>query len=304
MLALVLEYLFYVWVLLFAKLLVRLKGTNPIRQLSQRLLYDYFGWLGLRGGKFATFSTLNYGTTVAPPEEPPKHLQWGEADKRALAMYWYTATSHGTRNLEDLRILEVGSGRGGGAAYITQVFKPRLFVGVELSQPALKYGIQKYKSTTPNLFFMQGRAEDLPVPSQSFDMLLNIESSHLYNPITDFLKEAHRVLIPGGSLVISDFRLCVKGQLANLEEFQGLLRGCKGFKLLENTDITENVIDSKNKRNKEVNDLISSAPKWAHSSLHTFYGSTQGRLYQAFTNKWAQYRHWVLERTEEEFALP
>ena len=58
----------------------------------------------------------------------------------------------------------------------------------------------------PGLDFVQGNAEDLPFPDQSFDAVINIEASHCYPQVPRFLAEVARVLRPGGHFLYADAR--------------------------------------------------------------------------------------------------
>ena len=59
----------------------------------------------------------------------------------------------------------------------------------------------------PNLSFCVGDSEKIPFKDESFDILLNVESSHCYGNIPLFLAEVKRVLKPGGFFLWADFRL-------------------------------------------------------------------------------------------------
>jgi ubiquinone/menaquinone biosynthesis C-methylase UbiE len=56
------------------------------------------------------------------------------------------------------------------------------------------------------LTFVQGDAENLPFPDASFDIVVNVESSHTYPHFDRFAAEVRRVLRQGGRFVITDFR--------------------------------------------------------------------------------------------------
>jgi ubiquinone/menaquinone biosynthesis C-methylase UbiE len=58
----------------------------------------------------------------------------------------------------------------------------------------------------PGLEFVQGDAQDLPFPDDSFDALVNIEASHQYSDFPRFLAEVARVLRPGGHFLYADSR--------------------------------------------------------------------------------------------------
>ena len=64
----------------------------------------------------------------------------------------------------------------------------------------------KKRHHLPGLDFVEGNAQDLPFPDQSFDAVLNVEASHLYPHFPRFLAEVARVLTPGGHFLYADFR--------------------------------------------------------------------------------------------------
>ena len=53
---------------------------------------------------------------------------------------------------------------------------------------------------------MQGDAQNLPFPDQSFDAVINVEASHQYPDFPRFLEEVTRVLRPGGHFLYTDSR--------------------------------------------------------------------------------------------------
>ena len=58
----------------------------------------------------------------------------------------------------------------------------------------------------PGLDFVEGSAEDLPFPDESFDAVINIESSHTHPNCSRFLAEVARVLRRGGHFLYTDVR--------------------------------------------------------------------------------------------------
>ena len=69
--------------------------------------------------------------------------------------------------LEGLKVLEVGSGRGGGAAYIAKYLNPAQIIGVDISTSAIALCKKNY--TLSNLTFQQGDSERLPFEDNNFD---------------------------------------------------------------------------------------------------------------------------------------
>ena len=57
-----------------------------------------------------------------------------------------------------------------------------------------------------SLDFVHGNAEKLPFPDQSFDAVINLESSAAYPHFSRFLAEVVRVLRPGGHFLYADLR--------------------------------------------------------------------------------------------------
>jgi ubiquinone/menaquinone biosynthesis C-methylase UbiE len=105
---------------------------------------------------------------------------------------------------DDLDVLEIGSGRGGGAAYLAHRLAPRRLAGLDVSAAATALARRRHGSVPP-LEYRQGDAEALPFGVETFDLVLNVESAHCYASIPRFLAEVHRVLRPGGELLFAGF---------------------------------------------------------------------------------------------------
>ncbi len=108
----------------------------------------------------------------------------------------------GDCDLDGKRVLEVGCGRGGGAYVLSRHFKPASYLGIDLSEQAIAFCRSAH--TQPGYHFMQGDAENLSVPQATFDVVLNLESSHSYPDLGAFFLQANRVLAPGGYLLYAD----------------------------------------------------------------------------------------------------
>ena len=106
--------------------------------------------------------------------------------------------------IEGKDIVEVGSGRGGGIAYITERFKPASALGIDLDSKAAKFGNKHYN--LKGLHFKQGDAQNLDLADESVDIIFNVESSHRYPKIEMFLDSVYRSLKPGGHFLYTDFR--------------------------------------------------------------------------------------------------
>jgi SAM-dependent methyltransferase len=112
-------------------------------------------------------------------EDPPVGLELDDSDEPSrfpIQLYHATATQAGT--LAGKRVLEVGCGHGGGASYLTRTHHPTSYTGLDLNPAGIDFCRKRHQM--PNLDFVRGNAEDLPFPDESFDAVINVESSHCY----------------------------------------------------------------------------------------------------------------------------
>ena len=131
-------------------------------------------------------------------------------------------------------VLDAGCGRGGTISQIQQHFPVKHITGIDLSPRAIAFCKQHHGAS--NTRFLEGDAEALPFANQSFDVVLNIESSHSYPNIEAFYQEVRRVLKPGGRFLYAD--------VFPVEQW-GTLRTrllAAGLTCLHERDITANVL--------------------------------------------------------------
>lgn len=144
---------------------------------------------------------MNWAYEEDPPMAIPLELG-DESHRYPIQLYHVTATQNGA--LAGKQILEVGCGQGGGASYVTRALKPASYVGLDLNATSIDFCRRRHQ--VPGLDFIQGDAEDLPYPPESFDAVINVESSHFYPHFDRFLSEVKRVLRPGGAFLYTDVR--------------------------------------------------------------------------------------------------
>ena len=128
-----------------------------------------------------------------------------EANRYCIQLYHHLA-SHVV--IEGRKVLELGSGRGGGASYLSRYQKPSLLLGIDMSEPAV--ALSQNLSKAEGSLFVCGDAELLPLANDSIDVALSIETMHCFGSIESFLAEVRRVLRPGGHLLVADIRLTNK----------------------------------------------------------------------------------------------
>ena len=175
---------------------------------------------------------MNYG--IEPPDADAPALVLDpddEADRHRIQLYEHVLAG---RDLAGADLLEVGSGRGGGCAAIARYRTPASVVGMDLSPRAVELCRRIHHA--PGLSFVVGAAEALPFDDESFDAVVNVESSHCYDSMAAFLAEVDRVLRPGGSFHFCDLR--DRDEVSSLRT--ALAVG--PLRLVRQQDITERVV--------------------------------------------------------------
>ena len=171
------------------------------------------------------FTVLNYGFSSEPEDSV---LSTDEPEFYCLRLYEHTLRD---TPLAASEVLEVSCGRGGGASFVARTYRPNRLVGVDVSSENVRLARSRAER---GLEFRVGNAERLEFADASFDVVLNIGSSQLYDDRTRFFAEAFRVLRPGGHFLYTD------GCWADDDCSEDLLAA--GFDLLERREITTNVL--------------------------------------------------------------
>ncbi|OBJ02810.1 methyltransferase [Mycobacterium alsense] len=170
--------------------------SNP---LIGKLATKYFLPLGTRQvGDDVVFFNFGY------EEDPPMGLPLTADDERnryCIQLYHVTAAQV---DLTGKNVLEVSCGAGGGASYIMRNLGPASYTGLDLNPASID--LCRKRHNVPGLDFVQGDAQNLPFPDESFDAVINVEASHQYPDFVGFLAEVARVLRPGGHFLYTDNR--------------------------------------------------------------------------------------------------
>src|SRR5579859_3951742 len=105
-----------------------------------------------------------------------------------------------SQGIAGLDVLDVACGEGYGSAIIARTAKT--VTGVDISSEAVAHASEQY-SNVKNLSFLTGSASDLPLPDASFDAVVSFETIEHLLEQEEMLSEIHRVLRPGGFLILS-----------------------------------------------------------------------------------------------------
>lgn len=98
--------------------------------------------------------------------------------------------------------LDVGCGTGPVIELLSKKYPEKHFVGLDITPAMIEVAQSK---RLPNAEFIVGDAENLPFGDGGFDAVLCANSFHHYPNPGAFLREAYRVLRPGGKLILRDY---------------------------------------------------------------------------------------------------
>jgi ubiquinone/menaquinone biosynthesis C-methylase UbiE len=211
---------------MITRLFLKLTSYPVFRRLLWKPIYE---WLAKKF-RSKEWSLMNYGYTPSSGEASLALNNEDEINRYPIQLYYYLAA---TITMKELDVLEVGSGRGGVAAYLSKYLQPKQMIGVDIATNAVKLANEYFGSAS--LQFVQGSAEQLPFANESFDIVINVESSHTYGSVPRFLSEVKRVLRTGGYLLCTDIRTA-----ADISLFKHQLYSC-GLTVLLEENISDNV---------------------------------------------------------------
>ena len=234
-------------------------------------------WYTIFANKVQDIQFMNYG--FASKELQLDLKEEDHSNRYPIYLYHNVATQI---NIENKKVLEIGSGRGGGASYISRYLNPKEIIGLDISPSAVKDCNEKYN--IDNLSFIVGNSENLPFDNNTFDVVINVESSHCYASMGKFINEVTRVLKPGGHFLFCDLRRddLVGDMFSSLET--------ENLKLVNSKEITQNIIEAtvlmSKDRKKSINKLQSGIFKKVLESFAAVEGS---KVHESFKNGYMKY---------------
>lgn len=110
---------------------------------------------------------------------------------------------------EQLRLAEVGCGRGLGAVLALREFRFAAVTGVDIHpdqvERARADNTDALADYPDRLAYALGSADELPFAEASLDGLYSVEAAQHFRQLSGFAQEAARVLRPGGRLLVTTF---------------------------------------------------------------------------------------------------
>lgn len=269
---------------MLTKLLIFLCEVSP---RARRVLWRWWYERWARQVDSGVWTFMNYGYAWPDGSLPPVLQPEDEPDRYCAQLYHRVAIPG---QLAGKEVLEVGAGRGGGAAFVARYHRPARLTAVDFSPQAVAFCQERHR--LDSLEFRVGDAESLPFPDASFDAVLNVESSHCYGSMPAFLAEVTRVLRPGGFFLYADLR-----EGPEMEALAARLAALPGMKVTETEDLTGQVAaaltQDHGRKQQMIDSLIPAAQRGRFREFAGLEGST---IHRNLANRTLRYCRWVLQR--------
>jgi ubiquinone/menaquinone biosynthesis C-methylase UbiE len=189
-------------------------------------------------------------------------------------------------DLKGKSLVEIGCGRGGGLSHTATNSGASSLIGVDIEKTAVEFASREHRQQ--NLSFIKGNAEKIPLDDNCCDVVLNVESSHRYLAFDKFIKEVSRILKPGGTLLLTDFRYPYEWA-----EFRAHISSA-GLVSQWESDITENVLLALRKDTKRRLELVRIfAPAILQKGIINFSGCEGSETYRFFENRTYEYKSFM-----------
>ena len=254
--------------------------------LIRKPLWQVWHSLLIRFDKEGEVNFMNYGYNGLNGEQKTFLYEEDEINRYCIQLYDRVVRKN---DLKEKDVLEVGSGRGGGASYIARYHGPNSYTGLDISAGLINFCNRYYK--IPGLTFNRGEAENQPFKESAFDVVINVESARCYGNLNVFFREVNRVLKPAGRFLLAD--MMKKDEVIKMDERLQQ----EGFHIETRANITENVINALGKDSRRRENLITTlVPSYLRSAFNQFAGTKGTGRYDSFVN--GKYEYWIYTLTK------
>jgi len=256
--AVLLYYLFY-WLLL-KKVFFNHRRLSPFAKYFYNYLYSHKAIGHIR--------VSNYG--YAPVDDDVAHYDIGH--RYGLQLYKEIVKNHKGYLISDKsKIVEVGCGKGAGAEFLIRKFQPQSYIGIDFSENAIDFCHHYYQQIN-HVKFVCATADHLPVKNSSADVVINVESSHIYPDIGCFFNEVCRILTPKGRFLFTDYRIVNSSPIDAMEKLI-----CKhGFYIEEKRIITSQVYTACEEASESRKKIIDDNSPWYLKKYFQHYAIING----------------------------
>lgn len=261
--------------------------TNRSPKARRRIFNWTFDTLAAMTHDVESWTFMNYGYAEIDCGIANLRLDpCDEVERYCVQLYHHAAAA---LDLRDKDVVEVSSGRGGGASYVKRCLQAKTVTAVDLSPNQIDFCRRVHR--VPGLRFLQGAAEDIPLPDECVDAIVNVEASCLYEDTGKFFSEVFRLLRPGGQFAYADIHLT-----KDVDDLLATLR-CSGLQICQHKDISANVIHALEiDHGRRLAGLKKMAPFFLRGLLKSFAGTQGTRIPNGLADGSMVYLSFVLSK--------
>ncbi len=138
-----------------------------------------------------------------------------------IDVWWRKKAISQLKTLAPKKILDVATGTGDVAILTYNILKPEKIIGIDISERMLELGRKKLEKLELNshIELITGDSEVIRFEDNSFDAITVAFGVRNFQNLVMGMKEMHRVLKPGGKLVVLEFSKPTKAGFKNLYNF-------------------------------------------------------------------------------------
>lgn len=276
-----------------------MSASPAAKTLSQRLFTwlwrrprfrrEFYNLIGLVYRRTDRWRTMNCG--YLPPHGAALCPAGYDSEQHGYELY--AQLTAGTV-LKDRDVLELGSGRGGGASFLHSTAHPRRLVALDYAPRTVRWCRKNF--ARPGLEFVCGDAAHPPFPAASFDVIVAVEVTHCLHDKPAFLAAAAAVLKKNGRLLIADFFYRRPDSMHALEKFQAALAG-SAFDVVVEEDWTAGVIAAIEADSaRRAAEIHANVPRPLQKLALGFTSTTESSTYTALRAGRTVYRRYTLEK--------